>query len=170
MAAAARGGETKPVQAYLADKQITLDDGSKVPVSYDPQYANVALNAFTPGDGETYIAYSMRVLRMINLTKIDRDLNIRMQYGLNSARDQLMYTPGETRNAALEQSAAGNMLAYINAGVATTMILFEEDVYPGNVATQMDQIADTKTHPYMSPAVLCIRQVTVAQDRLERGV
>ncbi len=170
MAAAARGGETKTVQAYLADKQITLDDGSKVPVSYDPQYANVALNAFTPGDGETYIAYSMRVLRMINLTKIDRDLNIRMQYGLNSARDQLMYTPGETWIAALEQSAAGNMLAYINAGVATTMILFEEDVYPGNVATQMDQIADTKTHPYMSPAVLCIRQVTVAQDRLERGV
>ena len=81
MAQAAADRSTQTVAEFLNGRQINGED-----VKYDTQYADVQLVNFTPGAvSTTYIAYSMRVLRMINYTRTERDLSIRMQF-MNSAR------------------------------------------------------------------------------------
>ncbi len=58
----------------------------------------------------SYRASAMKVLNMQTYTRADRDVNIRMQYGLNSARDSAMYT---YQTAWLSQVAIGSAgLAY----------------------------------------------------------
>lgn len=59
---------------------------------------------------QSYRASAMKVLNMQTYTRADRDVNIRMQYGLNSARDSAMYTYQTTW---LSQVAIGSTgLAY----------------------------------------------------------
>ena len=182
MAADAKKGSTQTVQAWVD----AYNSANKTSIKCDPNYANVQLKSFTPGDGDTYIAYSMRVLRMVNLTKADRDLNIRMQYGLNSARDQTMYTPGETWITRLSLSGTGHSLTYINQGYlsgtddktsSTVHQYFAVNAaseggitskggnnynYTDDVATQMNQ----GDRQFWSPAYVCIRQVDIAQRDL----
>lgn len=165
MAAAATGSDSnKTVAQYLSDKTINGEAAK-----YDTQYAEVRLRDFDPGDGSTYLAYSMRVLRLVNFRKEDRDLCIRMQYGLNSARDQLMYTTGTAWIAVLDQSTASTMLAYINQGIGAT------DSSGTTAKTRIDFATEIQTqmyqtgsqYNYLSPAVLCVQQVHRAQTLLE---
>ena len=167
MAAAAASGSTQTVAQWMSANYSDL--------KYDEQYATTVLRTFVPGDGSTYIAYSMRVLRMINLTKADRDLNIRMQYGLNSARDQLMYTAGTAWIARLQQSSTSTMLAYLNAGIGATtngvttktVVDFEGTSGKNKIRTQMNESGES--YSYLSPAVLCVMQANEMQELLEQG-
>ena len=103
---------TQTVAEYLAGKKIASTGED---VKYDPQYADVRLCDFTTATtSKTMIAYSMRVLHMINYSREQRDVSIRMQY-MNSARQQSLYTPGEGWITVINATgSASNFLAYRN--------------------------------------------------------
>lgn len=55
-------------------------------MTYDPQFESTPMTSV--GD----IAYGMKVLYITAYTDEDRDLSLRMQFGLNFVRDSAMYT------------------------------------------------------------------------------
>ena len=81
-------------------------------IKYNHDYENTRLSEFKSATGKNY-ATAMKVLNMVNFTYADRDLNIRMQTGLNAVRDSTMYTPDvrwlDGVNAAADK---GIMLTY----------------------------------------------------------
>lgn len=129
-------------------------------VSYDPSFANTALADFA-GNATSLRAFSMKVLRMVNFDKADRDLNMRMAYGLNSARDQLMYTMDTSWITELTAESAANpthLLAYTNQKEITGT----KDL-KSLVATNPQ---DMQSKSYWTPALNCIYNVRDAQTKL----
>lgn len=139
-------------------------------IKYDPQYANTQLKEFT-GEGGTNIGFAMKVLRMVAFTYADRDLNIRMQYGLNSVRDATMYTASDTWLGLVDASSGGKMLAYINQRTLTEAErsnLGKTTSAGGVLARSMKDATDSKTK-FWTPAVYCISQAGTAQQSLTKG-
>ena len=164
-------GNTATVAEYLNGKQINGAD-----VAYDAQYASTRLCDFTKAVvSNTRIAYAMRVLQMIGYTKADRDLVIRMQTGLNAARDQLLYTQGTgwiTKIDATADSPA--FFAYRNQSSL-------EVVQSGQTQTDANRLVngtlvalkpsqyDATKNMIMTPAVYLIRQALTSQESLDVG-
>ncbi len=129
-------------------------------VSYDPSFANTQLANFA-GNATSLRAFSMKVLRMVNFDKADRDLNMRMAYGLNSAKDQLMYTMDTSWMGRLTQASGANpckLLAYINQ----KEIEGTKDLK--SIVAVNPQDANDKS--YWTPAINCVLNVRSAQTRL----
>lgn len=148
------------VQAYVQAHPTTTDGRT---VKYDPSFADTKLADFA-GNATSLRAFSMKVLRMVNFDKADRDLNMRMAYGLNSARDQLMYTMDTSWITELTAESAANpthLLAYTNQkeieSVKGTTGL------SGLVATNPQ---DMQSKSYWTPALNCIYNVRDAQTKL----
>ena len=163
MAKAGMNGETKTVSEYLNGKQIGGED-----VAYDTQYANTRLCDFTTAAvSSTRIAYSMRVLRMINYTQNDRDVIIRMQTGMNTARDQLLGTTGSTWITNINATETGSaFLAYRNQAALTAEQIDALDAST-LIALHPYQYGSGKQATIMTPAVYCANQVLVSQQRLD---
>lgn len=139
-------------------------------IKYDPQYANTQLKEFT-GEGGTNIGFAMKVLRMVAFTYADRDLNIRMQYGLNSVRDATMYTVSDSWLGKVDASDGGVMLAYINQKLLSDTDrskLGQSTTAGGILARSMNDAADTNTK-FWTPAVYCMKTVGTAQQSLNSG-
>ena len=148
------------VEAYV-QANPTTEDGRTV--EYDPAFKATKLADFA-GNATSLRAFSMKVLRMVNFDKADRDLNMRMAYGLNSARDQLMYTMDTSWITELTAESAANpthLLAYTNQkeieSVKGTTGL------SGLVATNPQ---DMQSKSYWTPALNCIYNVRDAQTKL----
>ncbi len=106
MDALAQSGSNKTVAEFMAGKKEPGGADAK----YDPQYADTTFNKFT---GEiSKKAFAMKILYMTTFTKADRDLNMRMQYGLNGARDSAMYTYNNNWINAVT-TRGGTSLAYM---------------------------------------------------------
>ncbi len=164
MAKAGMTGSTQTVAEFLNGKKVGGED-----VAYDTQYANTRLCDFTTATvSSTRIAYAMRVLRMINYTRADRDVIIRMQTGMNTARDQLLGTTGNTWITNIDATAtSAAFLAYRNQAALSTEeqnALASGDLIalnPGEYGTGEGKKS------MMTPAVYCINQVLVSQQRLD---
>ncbi len=155
-------GTPTTVADYLNGKQIGGKD-----VAYDTQYANTRLCDFTTATtSQTRIAYAMRVLHMIGYTKADRDIVIRMQTGMNAARDQLLYTSGTgwiTNIDATAQSAA--FFAYRNQQVLTEA---QQNALDGGTLVALNPgDYDATKNMIMTPAVYLVRQALTSQQRLD---
>ena len=79
LAVAARGEKAKSgsevtVKSYVDANSKTAKGRT---VSYDPSFADTKLADFA-GNATSLRAFSMKVLRMVNFDKADRDLNMRM--------------------------------------------------------------------------------------------
>lgn len=159
MAQAAADRSTQTVAEFLNGRQINGED-----VKYDTQYADVQLVNFTPGAvSTTYIAYSMRVLHMINYTRTERDLSIRMQY-MNSARQQSLYTPGESWITALNATTTPSaFLAYRNQAALGDM----SEVI--NFIAHNPAEANDETKTIRTPALYCVQTVLTSQTSLDNG-
>ena len=168
MAAAATSavtsGSTETVREFMSGR--TMADGTEF--KYDPQYADVELGDFTAGGtSQTRIAYSMRVLRMINYNRTDRDLSIRMQY-MNSARQQSLYTPGETWITSLNATAtSANFLAYRNQASLISSNSNMTNI-KNFVAKSISDLQD-KSRTIYTPALYCVQTVLSSQDYLDNG-
>lgn len=82
---------------YYPDKTIpnfTMPDGSPVPLRWDEQFNDQVIGGKTSLlTGEiTHRAAAMKILKMSTYTYADRDMQLRMQYGVNAVRDSAMYT------------------------------------------------------------------------------
>lgn len=89
MGKAAIGGSNQTVEQFLADKTDYNQTGK---IRYDEQYKDVVLNSTAYAKETSGISTAMKILKMTTFSRADRDLNIRMQYGLNAVRDSSMYT------------------------------------------------------------------------------
>ncbi len=161
MAVAARAQKSTDtgvtVKAYVEAHPKTEKERT---VSYDPSFADTKLADFA-GNATSLRAFSMKVLRMVNFDKADRDLNMRMAYGLNSARDQLMYTMDTSWITELTAESAANpthLLAYTNQKEITGT----KDL-KSLVATNPQ---DMQSKSYWTPALNCIYNVRDAQTKL----
>ncbi len=68
-----------------------MADGSTVPLRWDHQFDNKTLSDVLTGEYARRAA-AMKVLKMVTYTYADRDMQLRMQYGMNAVRDSAMYT------------------------------------------------------------------------------
>lgn len=147
------------VKSYV-EAHSTLSNGTAV--KYNADFADTKLADFA-GNATSLLAFSMKVLNMVNFDRADRDLNMRMAYGLNAARDQLMYTMDTTWMAELTAASAANpspLLAYINQKEITST----KDL-KSIVATTPNDATNT-AKPYWTPAVNCVYNVRDAQQKL----
>lgn len=177
MASAGMNGDTRTVAEVLNGRQVTVQnaEGQEVTldVKYDTQYAGVQLSDFTmAATTNTRIAYAMRVLRMINYTRTERDILIRMQTGMNAVRDQTLYTAGSTWLSALNgTSQAANFLAYINQaalGENERRLLSVIAANPSEFGQETSAGSGIYKRFY-TPAVYCVIQSLQAQNTLSAG-
>lgn len=164
----------KTVAEYLADKK----DCDNNPIKYDAQYANVKISEFTGATtGQERLAFGMKVLKMVTFRKDDRDINIRMQYGLNSVRDSSMYTYEEEWMGAIDARTSTSMMAYLVKKPLTenmrALLTNNGGVYSSNFI-QMNPAQDKNTSgsgwTYMTPAVWCFKQAEAAQNLLAHSL
>lgn len=131
---------------------------------YDEQYADVVLKDFAGGN-DTNIAFAMKVLRMVCFTYAERDLNIRMQYGLNSVRDASMYTEKDTWLGTLNGGGQSTLLAYINQRELTN----EQRLSFGNKIAHSiadSTLSGTNRKDFWTPALYCLTSASAAQTSL----
>lgn len=132
---------------------------------YDEQYADVVLKDFKGGN-DTNIAFAMKVLRMVCFTYAERDLNIRMQYGLNSVRDASMYTPKETWIETLNGGKGqSTLLAYINQRELTTA---QKQAFADKIAHTINDsmLSGNNRKDFWTPALFCLTMASSAQKSL----
>ena len=177
LASAGMDGDTRTVAEALNGKQVTVKNAEgqdvTLDVKYDTQYAGVQLNNFTTSaTATTRIAYAMRVLRMINYTRTERDILIRMQTGMNAVRDQTLHTSGSTWLSALNgTSQAANFLAYINQaalGENERRLLSVIAANPSEFGQETSAGSGIYKRFY-TPAVYCVIQSLQAQNTLSAG-
>ncbi len=110
--------------------------------------------------GLSYRASAMKVLNMQTYTLADRDLNMRMQYGLNSARDPAMYTYQTTWLNDIRIGSAG--LAYSKQQTLAEGTALQDIILTYASGTLEGSLV------YMTPAVHCLQMsATVAQHLRE---
>lgn len=177
MEEAAKDSKTnnQTVDEFLANKKhSTNGTAGSDPIRYDKSYGGVKLGSFT-GEGVARIAYAMKVLRMVTYRADDRDINIRMQYGLNGVRDSSMYTYEETWLGAISSRGSAYMLAYLSQNpikegdMRSNFLVNNNGVISSNYV-QMNPDDNGKTWAYMTPAVWCFKQSVEAQRLLTDAV
>ena len=156
------------VEEFLAGKKHRPDGetDSTEEIRYDKAYKDVKFTNFT-GDGIARIAYAMKVLRMVTYRADDRDLNIRMQYGLNGIRDSSMYTYEEAWMGPIDARADTHMLAYRLQAPLTEKQVEGNFLSNGSIKTNP---ADTGAYTYYTPAVWCFMKSDEAQRLLAEAV
>lgn len=143
--------------AGYGDYDGTEKGSSTKALRYDPQYADMKLSDFIGESGKNYYT-AMKVLRMVNFTYADRDLNIRMQTGLNAVSDSTMYTPKDDWLNELDARKHANsfMLTYFaNVAVSSSLIGALQGVTDVAIAQSYSKTedADAKNHAqWWSPA------------------
>ncbi len=154
------------VAAYLANKKVNGEA-----VKYDPTYADRQLKNFAGSSTTNFLAFCMKVLRMVPMTKMNREINIRMQYGLNAVRDSTMYTYSDSWVAPVDaRNATDTMLAYTRGktitvgGVAINGTNLE--VFRNGVKQNPTVTAQT----WETPVVYVLRRASVCQKDLSDAV
>lgn len=172
MEEAAKASNTQTVDEFLANKKHS--DGTSA-IRYDKEnYGSTRLADFT-GEGTARVAFAMKVLRMVTYRADDRDINIRMQYGLNAVRDSSMYTYDDIWMGLIDARGNTNMLAYLsqkplaNANMARNFLKLSSGAYVSDYV-QMNPNDTSKEWSYMTPAVWCFKQAVAAQKELSRAV
>ena len=109
-------------------------------MKYDPQFES------TPMISVDSIAYGMKVLYITAYTYSDRDLSLRMQFGLNFVRDSAMYTYNDDWITELDARGKGYVMAY------TAQEPLDLSKYDwGTVFGAMYTSADVSARPGQSP-------------------
>ncbi|MDE7158761.1 MAG: hypothetical protein K2N74_04220 [Clostridiales bacterium] len=167
MADASKKGSENGVTVDEWINKNAKDYNSNEPAKYDPQYKDTLLEDFVGAESTNY-SFAMKVLRMCAFDKTDRDLNIRMQYGLNSVRDSGMYTPNTVWLGRISPPA-GKMLAYNNQKTLDNAVKGSLAAYV-QTAPGVSTLSDGKAMAYMTPATFCIRYAEAIQKDLDDAI
>ncbi len=160
---------------YAVAKQMAadaLDDSKKnqtvaeylngKDVKWDSNYSNKRLADFVGSTTTTRLAFSMKVLKMVPMTRSDREINVRMQYGLNAVRDSTMYTYNNLWLGDLDARDQNNMFAYrmqkpLGAGYNL-------------LANVVWNPAEDANGRFITPAILCFKAAGTANDKLVQAI
>ncbi len=161
-----RQNSTQTVEQYLATKTI-----NGKPVKYDETYKDLALKNFTGAMNNTRIAYAMKVLYMVPITRANREINIRMQYGLNAVRDSTMYTYSDRWLATVDaRSALTTMFAYTHGNT----VLVGGQAMSGSTLEAfrkgVKQSPDRTEATWETPLLFCLRLTETCQNDLSKAV
>ena len=134
-------------------------------VAYDKQFEN------TPMESVNSLAYGMKVLYLTLYTYEDRDLSVRMQFGLNFVRDSTMYTYETAWLTSLDARGKNYVLPYLNQAPHTgNMVdwgtIFDTMLTSGDVSANPDAIPE---HPesYATPGWWAVYSTREAQRLLD---
>lgn len=136
--------------------------------AYDPQFES------TPMSSVNSIAYGMKVLYLTGFTYNDRDLSLRMQFGLNFVRDSAMYTYNDDWITELDPRGDIAVMAYRQQVPLTTM----SDVIDAMITS--DRVQDSLNgvdgaipkdgECYGTPAWWCLFKTKDCQDLLDKAI
>ena len=136
--------------------------------AYDPQFES------TPMSSVNSIAYGMKVLYLTGFTYNDRDLSLRMQFGLNFVRDSAMYTYNDDWITELDPRGDIAVMAYRQQVPLKTM----SDVIDAMITS--DRVQDSLNgvdgaipkdgECYGTPAWWCLFKTQDCQDLLDKAI
>ena len=137
-------------------------------VAYDKQFEN------TPMKSVNSLAYGMKVLYLTLYTYEDRDLSVRMQFGLNFVRDSTMYTYETAWLTSLDARGKNYVLPYLNQAPHTgDMVdwgtIFDTMLTSSDVSANPDAIPE---HPesYATPGWWAVYSTREAQRLLDVAI
>ncbi len=136
--------------------------GGDVPLRWDEQFANQTIEDVLTGELARRAA-AMKILKMTAYTYADRDMQLRMQYGLNAIRDSAMYTyeVGWINDISMRD---GTSLTYRVQAPFTSTQSFESLVTTA-INTPVEQLKQ-----YYSPAFFCFFIAGKVQEDLETSI
>ncbi len=109
------------------------------------------------------LATAMKILNLIVYNQADRDLSLRMQYGLNATRDSAMYTYNDDWIGVLEPRGSGLVMAYDQQSAhGTEMLKILKNIYRSDRANELP----TKGNGYGTPAWWCLNKAQTSQTTL----
>ena len=133
--------------------------------SYDTQFAT------TPMKSVNSIAYGMKVLYLTGYTYEDRDLSLRMQFGLNFVRDSAMYTYNADWVERLD-GRTGTIIVLPYLMQATNpdwQTVFENMLTSGMVQSDPENLPLPPTK-YATPGWFAVYRTADAQEALEAAI
>ncbi len=128
-----------------------------VDLKYDEQYKDMTLKQVLTGE-LSHRAAAMKVLKMTTYRFSDRDLQLRMQYGVNAVRDAAMYTYETGWINDISMRDGSNLCYTVQAPIKDGTIMSK---------IKMDHTLDEKGKPYMSPSYFCFLMAEKVQQDLE---
>ncbi len=161
------------VSQYLEGKTITVG-GQAQAVKYDPAYANTPFANFAGSTKTAFLGYAMKVLRMVPLNRMTREINIRMQCGLNAARDSTMYTYNDAWVKDVDaRNSTTTMLAYTRGEpvfVGKVQINSSNLDVLRNGQTGIKQSPSATAQTWETPVVYVLKQAQLCQNALSAAV
>ena len=137
-------------------------------VRYNHAFENTTLGSFTGSSSTAKLAFAMKILNMVAYRAEDRDINIRMQYGLNAVRDSSMYTYKEEWMGAIDaRDDVDHMLAYrLQKQLTETQRdnILNFDI--SNLVLCTDPSVEVLKYNFWTPAVWCFQRSARAQQYL----
>ncbi len=133
--------------------------------SYDPQFAT------TPMRSANSIAFGMKVLYLTGYTYEDRDLSLRMQFGLNFVRDSAMYTYNDDWVDQLD-GRTGTIIVLPYLMQATNPdweTVFQNMLTSDKVKNDPDNLPLPPTK-YATPGWFAVYRTAQAQETLEAAI
>ena len=134
-------------------------------MTYDPQFES------TPMTSVDSIAYGMKVLYITAYTDEDRDLSLRMQFGLNFVRDSAMYTYDDVWLTTLDPRGNPWVMAYrTQTALANKM----GDMIDNMIYSEMLE-SDPENRPYQdqkyaTPKWWALYRVDQSQTELDNAI
>ena len=132
-------------------------------MKYDPQFESTPMTSV--GD----IAYGMKVLYITAYTDKDRDLSLRMQFGLNFVRDSAMYTYDDRWLTALDPRAEPYVMAYRTQTALKGKMgdVIDAMLYSEDVGGELRPVKDLR---YGTPKWWALFRVDLSQTNLEDAI
>ncbi len=156
----------KTVAEILKDEKVNGEA-----VKYDATYANTQIKSFSGSSTTDFLAFCMKVLRMVPMTKMNREINIRMQYGLNAVRDSTMYTYSDAWVTDVDaRNALDTMLAYTRG---KTVKVGNTAINSGNLDVFRNGVKQNPTTDgtmWETPVVYVLRRAQLTQTALSNSV
>ena len=167
MGKAAIGGSSQTVEQFLADKKDYDGTGT---IRYDAQYKDVVLGSSAYAKETSGISTAMKILKMTTFTRADRDLNIRMQYGLNAVRDSSMYTYAiDWMGEHDARQSLDSVFAYrLQQSVSSVLANKNSTVLlnPAAGIIRYNPAQSQNNYSFQTPFCYCLSNARAAQNRL----
>ena len=159
MYSAAQAGGTGTIGEWLADKTI---DGQ--PAVFDPQFESGSL-----GDVDS-IAYAMKVLYITAYNYADRDLSLRMQFGLNFVRDSAMYTYNDSWVVEFDPRGDNQVMAYRMQEPLSNMADVISAMLTSDKLKSNPDLTPVQNQRYATPAWWALHQTDRSQELLDDAI
>ncbi len=163
----ARAKSSQTVKAFLEGKTVAGEA-----VRYNHAFETTSFNTFVGSSATDYLANAMKVLNMVALWRMDREINLRMQYGLNAVRDSTMYTFNDGWIGGVDaRDANDTMLAYRGQQLFTTGSgSSQRGISATDFAGRIKQNPADDRSTFETPLLFALRKTATAQNLLNEAI